>query len=112
MSFQSIVVMAGSQSLRARMAAAAAAAGLEDPLGFVDRNMWQLASTAAWDTAWDTAATAGDNNMNPDTGVRTDVITDTMIEDAINARLAEIASPPPPPDGESPIGIAPDAEPG
>ena len=109
MSFQSIVVMAGSQSLRARMVAAAAAAGLEDPLGFVDRNMWQLVSTTGMDTAWDAAA--GDNNMNPDTGVRTDVITDAMIESAIAARLAEITSPPPAA-GESPIGLAPGAEPG
>jgi hypothetical protein len=92
MSYQSIVVMAGSQSLRARMIAAAAAAGSEDPAGFVDRNMWQLVSADGLDIAWQYATDNYNVNMNPDFGARTDVIGDEQIHDAVTNRMAELAT--------------------
>ena len=92
MSYQSIVIMAGSQSLRARMVAAAAAAGSEDPVGFVDRNMWQLVSDDGLADKWDEAVAKNDINKNPDTGARTDVITDAKIRKAIEGRMAELAA--------------------
>jgi len=75
------------------MVASAAAMGMEDPMGFVDRNLWQIVSDPAWSEAWDYATATANVNMNPDTGIRNDVINDDMIDAALTARAAELAQP-------------------
>ena len=81
MTYQSIVEMAGSDSLQARVAAAAAAEGFpDDPESFARNNIWGIVSSAGWADAWDYARAAGNaGNFNPDTGARSDVIDDAMI---------------------------------
>ena len=94
MTYQSVVVMAGNQTLRARVVAAAADAGLEDPLSFVDRNMWHIVSYDGFAEAWDFATNNYNRNFNPDTGMRDDVINDDMIAASVAARLADVTDRP------------------
>jgi len=85
MSYQSIVEMASSQSLIARIVAAAAAEGQDEPLSWANSNIWKLCSTPDWDDAWDYAKGVANINNNPDTGARNDVINDNMILSAVQA---------------------------
>jgi hypothetical protein len=80
MTYQSIVEMAGSPSLAGRVAAAAADEGQEDPVPWVQRNIWVIVSTdSGWSTAWDYARDTATLDDNPDTGARPGVINDSMI---------------------------------
>lgn len=80
MSYQSIVEMAGSQSLQGRVAAAAADEGEADPVTWTQRNIWAIvAADAGWAAAWDYARDQATLDDNPDTGARPGVINDAMI---------------------------------
>lgn len=81
MTYQSVVEMAGSDSLISRVAAAAADEGFpDDPLSFARLNIWKIVAAGSdWAAAWDSARASGSDNVNPDTGARDDVITDAMI---------------------------------
>lgn len=89
MSYQSVVEMAGSQSLLARVVAAAAGEGLTEPLQWAQANIWQVVSEPGWTDAWDYAQGVASVNVNPDTGARNDVINDNMILGAVQAIMAE-----------------------
>lgn len=88
MSYNTIVAMAQSQSLIARVAACAAEQGNSQPQAWAANNILPLVATAGagLQTAWDSAST--DPNANPDTGKRTDIITDAMILTAVQNRKA------------------------
>ena len=83
MSYNTIVAMANSQSLIARVAACAAEEGNSQARAWAGNNILALVATAGpgLQTAWDGAAS--DPNANPDTGKRDDVITDAMILSAV-----------------------------
>lgn len=85
MSYQSVVEMASSQSLLARITAAAAAEGQSDPLVWSQSNIWALAASPDWDDAWDFAKAGATLDVNPDTGARPTVIGDQMILAAVQA---------------------------
>jgi len=91
MSYQSVVEMAGNQSLNARVVAAAAGEGRVDPLQWVQGRIWQIVSEPGWDDAWDYAKGTTSVNVNPDMGARDDVVTDGMILAAVQALMAEEA---------------------
>lgn len=86
MSYNTIVAMANSQSLLQRVAACAAEQGNTEPQVWAGNNLLALVATAgaSLQTAWDGASS--NPNGNPDTGKRTDVITDAMILSAVQAR--------------------------
>jgi hypothetical protein len=92
MSYQSVVAMAGSQSLKARMVAAAAENGLTAPLQWVEQNIWQICATDGWSASWDFARDNMTINANPDIGMRDDVINDQMISAGVAALIAEQAT--------------------
>lgn len=101
MSYQSMVAMAASQSLITRCTAAAAAAGLrQPPLPWVQQNIWRIVATGGWDQRWDDAIATQSADVNPDTGMRSDVITDDMIRAAV-APLVDEAQAPAPESGDS-----------
>lgn len=80
MSYNSIVQMAGSQSLISRIAAAAADEGEADPAGWAQKNIWAIVSSdSGWDAAWTYAVDNATADDNPDTGARPGVINDSMI---------------------------------
>lgn len=85
MSYQSVVEMAGSNSLLQRIVAAAATENIPEPLTWAQANMWKLCSTPDWDDAWQYAVDNANVNVNPDTGARDDVINDNMILGAVQA---------------------------
>lgn len=85
MSYQSVVEMAGSQSLLQRIVAAAAGEGQAEPLAWAQANIWQLVSSPDWDDAWDYAKATYTPDNNPDTGARPGVINDNMILSAVQA---------------------------
>ena len=92
MSYQAIIEMSQSGTLLGRVAAAAAAEGLaqrtgEHPLQWAQQNIWRVAAAEGWAEAWGTAEASKTINQNPDTGARTDVITDDMIREAVIASL-------------------------
>jgi hypothetical protein len=92
--YQSIVEMAGSQSLQARITAAAASEGREDPLPWMQSHIWEVVSTdTGWSDAWDYARDAATLDNNPDTGARPGVINDQMILTVVQTVLAEDVEP-------------------
>lgn len=91
MTYQSVVEMASSQSLLARVVAAAAGEDVAEPLTWAQRNIWQVVSEPGWADAWDYARDTTNDDVNPDTGKRPGVINDTMILAAVQARRAELA---------------------
>lgn len=94
MAYQDVVEMASSQSLLARITAAAAEQGRSDPLQWAQANIWALATAPDWDDAWAYARNTATDDHNPDTGMRPGVINDQMILSAVQALLAEQAAPP------------------
>jgi hypothetical protein len=91
--YNAIDQLASSASLLNRVAAAAASEGQADPTGWADRNKWRLAAEPGWADAWSFAEDNATVNVNPDTGVRDDVINDSMILTAVQAILADEAGP-------------------
>lgn len=91
MSYSSIRDIATDGSLMGRITAAAASEGLENPDSWAASRMWKFASQPGWGDKW---AYAKDNetvNVNPDSGARTDVISDADILTAVQAIVAEEA---------------------
>jgi hypothetical protein len=89
MALSDIASMTNSGSLRNRILAAAARAGKDT--AWTNTNLYALCATEGWDTAWAAAKSAADAiNANPDTGIRTDVITDDMITAAVQELLGTI----------------------
>lgn len=79
MSYNTIVAMANSQSLMARVSACAAELGNTQSRNWASQNMLTLVAgaPASLQTAWDAAV--ADKNGNSDVGFRDDVVTDAMI---------------------------------
>jgi hypothetical protein len=95
MSYQSIVEMAGSQSLMGRIAAAAADEGESDPVTWTQRNIWAIvAADQGWADAWDYARDTATLDNNPDTGARPGVINDAMILAVIQPMVNQPPTPP------------------
>lgn len=95
MSYQSIVEMAGSQSLQGRIAAAAADEGEADPVTWTQRNIWAIvAADSGWATAWDYARDTATPDVNPDTGARPGVINDSMILAVVQPMIGQPPTPP------------------
>jgi len=108
MSYLSIVEMVGSQSLQSRVTAAVAKEKYKgDALEFTRTYIWQIVADGNWDAAWDSAVAGTTVNVNPDTGMRNDVITDGMILAVVQplVQAANEAMEPPPPEPEPPTGL-------
>lgn len=89
MTYNSINAMASSQSLIARVAAAAAAEGYTgNTVQWAQANIWQIVALPGWADAWDYALGNRNINFNPDTGIRDDVINDSMILAAVQPLIA------------------------
>lgn len=89
MSYTSIQDMAQNGPLRGRIAAAAAAEGIDDPDTWTADRMWKFASQPGWGDKWAYAVDNYQINSNPDFGVRTDVISDGDILTAVQALNTE-----------------------
>jgi hypothetical protein len=85
MSYSSIVEMANSESLRGRITAAAAGAGVTNPEQWLYSVIWKLAASPGWADQWAYAKDTYQVNANPDLGARTDVISDGDILAAVTA---------------------------
>lgn len=83
MSYRSIMTMASSQSLRTRVAACAAEQGADNAVQWTEQHIIKLCTSPGWREAWAYAVDTYQINLNPDTGVRDDVISDTMILAAV-----------------------------
>lgn len=83
--YSAVASMAASISLRDRVAACAAQEGKPDPVIWAQQHMWAIAASATWDDTWQYAVDTYNVNQNPDTGARTDVISDAMILAAVQA---------------------------
>ncbi|MCA1984788.1 hypothetical protein [Nocardioides nematodiphilus] len=84
MALSDIADMTNSNSLRNRLVAGAAQQGKDQK--WANENQYALCATQGWDAAW-ASGKQGGVNVNPDTGVRTDVISDDMIAEAITALI-------------------------
>lgn len=89
MAYQSVVEMASSPSLLARITAAAAGEGQTQPLAWAQANVWQVVSSPGWADAWQYAIDTANDDVNPDTGKRPGVIGDAMILATVQALIAE-----------------------
>lgn len=103
MAYNTIIAMAASPSLTARIAAAAAGEGHVDPVRWASDHAWALAAEPGWADAWQYALDEATLNVNPDTGQRDDVISDAMILSAVQAVMEEEAAPPPEPPVINPL---------
>lgn len=94
MAYNTVVFMQESQSLQKRITAAVAAENFTpSPEQWTRDQMWFLVSGSDWQTAWGLALQKSDNpKFNPDTGARDDIITDTMILSAVQARKTYLDS--------------------
>lgn len=81
--YSAVAAMAASISLRDRIAACAAQENKPDPVLWASQHMWAIVASPGWDDAWQSAIDGYNVNQNPDTGVRTDVISDQMILTAV-----------------------------
>ena len=93
MAYNTIVAMAASPSLTARVAAAAAQEGALDPVDWAARHAWEVAAEPGWAEAWASAEASASINFNPDTGQRDDVISDAMILAAVQGIMLEETPP-------------------
>lgn len=94
--YQDIVEMAVSSSLRDRIAAVAAKEGVPgDPIQWANQRRWQFASMPGWAEDWEYAKNTYSINMNPDMGIRNDVIDDAQLLAAVQQIISEESSPPP-----------------
>ena len=85
MTYTALSAMSQSQSLMNRIVAAASLKGFnQSPETTVQQYKWRVISRQDWVTAWQSATDGYTTQFNPDTGARPDVITDTMISDAID----------------------------
>lgn len=93
--YRSIVNLANSASLRARVEACAADEGINNPEGWVSEHRWHFATQPGLADDWEYAANiaATNPNVNPDLGARTDVIDDAKILAAVAAIRAEYGPP-------------------
>ena len=80
-------------SLVNRIAAAAAQEGQRDPWQWASSNAWTLAASPGWAEAWGSATTNVSDEVNPDTGARSSVITDGMILGAVQAIRQPVVEP-------------------
>ena len=83
MALRDVTLMAVSSSLIERIASAAAKEGVEQPVSWVQQRIYVFVANDVWETAWAQAEDSKTVNVNPDTGARTDVITDQMITEAV-----------------------------
>lgn len=87
MSLHMINEMRNSESLKQRIVAAASKAGVLNADQWVSDQMLTLVSAPGWEEAWQYAVDAYQINLNPDTGIRDDVINDAMITAEVQARI-------------------------
>lgn len=96
MSYTSVVAMATSASLCARVAACAATQDLGGlpPQAWAQGNILAIAGTdPAWATAWEAAPLYNPDGSRTDAGARDDVITDAMILASVQTvRSAQVAA--------------------
>lgn len=78
--------MAEDIDLINRFIACAASLGIEKPVGWVHTATWELASGEGMDTAYESSA-----DDRP--GLDEDAVTDAMLLEAVQSRLAAIAPP-------------------
>ena len=83
--------MVSSTTLRLRVTAAAAEKGVQAPEAWAQQQMWFLASDDEWVARWSDASFNYNPMFNPDTGARPDVITDEIIDRAVQDRIDALA---------------------
>lgn len=83
--YRAINEMSVSPSLLDRITACCATKGIPNPRDVAYTNAYLWAATEGWADAWAYAVDNYSMNFNPDTGVRDDVISDAMIEAAVDA---------------------------
>lgn len=87
MTYNAMVEMANSGSLRNRVTAAAAESGAGYPPQWASDNIWKVVDAPGWALQWASATDGLDINQNPDLGIRTDVITDDQIRAQVQSML-------------------------
>ena len=95
MSYNTIIEMARSASLQSRVAAAAAAEGYHDPVNWAGDNMWAVVAAPGWAALWEYYGVAPQMTINvqPDLGIRTDVITDEAILGVVQPMIYALTHP-------------------
>ncbi len=88
MAYNDVVQIARDGHVLDRVIAAAAGENVTTPDAWTRENIWHIAASPGWADAWASAKANYTVNLNPNTGERTDVITDGMILSAVQARLA------------------------
>lgn len=82
---KAIVEIAQNNSIIYRVAAQAALEGEEQPVAWATTNIWKIAAQPGWAEDWQYARDQETPNVNPDTGARSDVISDAKILAAVQA---------------------------
>lgn len=89
MSYQDVVEIHESPTIRARMMACVALEGIPEPESWAYQNAWKLAAMPGWSTAWAQARTDGMDEA--ERGRSDDVITDDMLLQAVRSLTAQEA---------------------
>lgn len=86
--YHAITEMTVSPSLTSRIAACLATRNISNPRDVAVVRVFDFAAQPGWGSVWAAAVQGYHVNQNPDTGARTDVITDEMIETAVDVLCA------------------------
>lgn len=103
MSYRSISDLTEDMDLRKRINACAILEQVEQPWGWVDVNMWKLATQPGWGDAYASAQVAYEDPNNQEKvppGRNEGAITDSMILSAVQAIRAEEAATQPSQEGQ------------
>lgn len=98
MSYSTVPEMAQSPGLMRRLIGAAAQQGRADAPTWVEQNIYTLVARTSWVDLWEFAAGQKTVNVNPDTGARTDTISDVMVAESVEELIAAQTSPEPEPE--------------
>jgi len=82
-SYQDVANMAEDWPLRMRLIAAAAAVHPDNPMTFVEEQIWRITGQPGWDAAWTYARLTHPDDEDYEPGEDEGVITDAMIYDGI-----------------------------
>lgn len=85
--------VANDGDIQARVAACVATKGEADPVSWATANRWKVATFGTIAESYQYAEVNKTINVNPRTGQRTDTVLDSVLEDAVDAILAEQPAP-------------------
>jgi hypothetical protein len=92
MSYQDVADMAEDWGLRMRLIACAAQEYPDNPVDFIDEQIWRICGQPGWGDAWQYSRLTHADDPDFDIGMQEDVVTDGMILSGIQEVIRQVNS--------------------